>query len=298
MTGVSVIIPTYDRADRVTRAVSSVLDQTYADFELLVVDDGSGDGTIRALRPFLDRIRLIRHARNCGVSAARNTGIRASRAPLVAFLDSDDRWLPEKLESQVRFFRERPGVVACQTQEIWVRGGRRVNPARRHLKPSGDIFALSLERCLVSPSAVMLCRCVLDEVGLFDESLPVCEDYDLWLRIACRHPIHLIDRELLVREGGHPDQLSARGPGMDRYRIQALIKVLRCGSLSVSQEQAAQEALRRKSRIYAEGCLKRGRNREGRFYTTLPDRIGRGESFPFPPPEHDSVWDETGRPGG
>ena len=285
MTWVSVIIPTYDRAERVTRAVSSVLAQTYTDFELIVVDDGSGDATLRSLTPFRDRIRLLRHGRNRGVSTARNTGIRASSAPLVAFLDSDDRWFPEKLQVQTRFFLENPDAQACQTQEIWVRHGRRVNPARRHLKPSGNIFEPSLERCLVSPSAVMLRRSLLDEVGLFDESLPVCEDYDLWLRIACRHPIHLIDRELLVREGGHPDQLSARGPGLDRYRIQALVGVLRSARLSASQARAALEALRRKSRIYAEGCLKRGRNREGGYYQTLPDRIARGERFPFPPPE-------------
>jgi len=297
MTEASVIIPTYDRADRVTRAVSSVLAQTYPDFELIVVDDGSEDETLPALRPFLDRIRLIRHERNLGVSAARNAGIRASRAPLVAFLDSDDRWLPEKLEVQARFFREHPDALACQTQEIWVRRGRRVNPASRHLKPSGDIFEPSLERCLVSPSAVMLRRSLLDEVGLFDESLPVCEDYDLWLRIACRHPIHLIDKELLVREGGHPDQLSARGPGMDRYRIQALVGVIRSGRLSNSQGRAALDTLRRKSRIYAEGCLKRGRHREGRYYQTLADRIERGERFPFPPPEHEAGWAEEETPG-
>jgi glycosyltransferase involved in cell wall biosynthesis len=296
MTEVSVIIPTYNRADRVTIAVSSVLAQTYTDFELIVVDDGSRDETMGALGPFLELIRVIRHERNLGVSAARNAGIRASRARFVSFLDSDDRWLPEKLEVQARFFQDQPEAVACQTQEIWIRGGRRVNPALRHLKPSGDIFEPSLERCLVSPSAVMLRRSLLEEVGLFNESLPVCEDYDLWLRIACRHPIHLIDRELLVREGGHPDQLSARGPGMDRYRIQALVGVLRSGRLSASQGRAALDALRRKSHIYAEGCLKRGRRAEGRYYQTLADRVAQGERFPFHPPEHETGGEKDGPP--
>lgn len=285
MSAVSVIIPTYDRADRVTQAVSSVLAQTYTDFELIVVDDGSRDETPGALATFADRIHMIRHEKNLGVSAARNTGIRASSGAFIAFLDSDDRWLTEKLEVQERFFREHPDAQACQTQEIWMRRGRRVNPARRHLKPTGDVFEPSLERCLVSPSAVMLRRGILDEVGLFDESLPVCEDYDLWLRIACCHPIHLIDRELLVREGGHADQLSAQGPGMDRYRVQSLVGLLRSGRLSASQGRVAMDALRRKSRIYANGCVKRGRRREGQYYRNLPDRIARGEDFPFPPGE-------------
>jgi len=285
MSRVSVIIPTYNRSDRVPAAVASVLEQSTRGTEVLVVDDGSSDRTDEALQPFEDRIRLLRHDRNRGVSAARNTGIRASSAPLVAFLDSDDRWLPGKLEAQVRFFREHPRAVACQTREIWVRHGRRVNPARRHLKPSGDVFEPSLERCLVSPSAVMLRRVLLDEVGLFDETLPVCEDYDLWLRIGCRYPIHLIEEDLLVREGGHPDQLSSSGPGMDRYRIRSLAGLLQSGLLSETQAEAAQRELARKCRIYGEGCLKRGRPEEGRYFLGLPGLLARGGPFPPRPPE-------------
>jgi glycosyltransferase involved in cell wall biosynthesis len=283
MSLVSVIIPTYNRSDRVPTAVASVLRQTFRDMEVLVVDDGSSDGTHEALQPFEDRILVLRHDRNRGVSAARNTGIRASTAPLVAFLDSDDRWLPGKLEAQVRFFRDHPQAVACQTREVWIRHGRRVNPARRHLKPSGDVFLPSLERCLVSPSAVMLRRPLLEEVGLFDETLPVCEDYDLWLRIGCRYPIHLIEEDLLVREGGHPDQLSAGGPGMDRYRIRSLTGILQSGLLNEAQAEAAQRALARKCRIYGEGCLKRGRGEEGRYYLALPGLLARGRSVPVPP---------------
>ncbi len=279
VSAVSVVIPTYNRADRVSRAVASVIEQPAADTEILVVDDGSRDDTVRALAPFADRIRLLRHPDNRGVSAARNTGIRASRAPLIAFLDSDDRWLPGKLAAQLGFFEEHPLSVACQTQEIWMRHGRRANPGRKHLKPSGDIFEASLERCLVSPSAVMLRRSLLDEVGSFDEDLPVCEDYDLWLRISCRHPIHLIDEPLLVREGGHPDQLSASRPGMDRYRIRSMARLVRSGLLSPIQREAALAALRRKCRIYGQGCLKRGREDEGRAVLALPDRLASA----FPP---------------
>ncbi len=265
---VSVVIPTFNRAEKVVTAVASVLGQTVPAREILVVDDGSEDHTREVLEPFLGRITLIRHPLNLGVSAARNTGIRSGKAPLVAFLDSDDRWLPGKLEVQEAFFRENPGAVACQTQEIWFRHGRRVNPARRHLKPSGDIFLASLERCLVSPSSVMLRRSLLAEVGIFDESLPVCEDYDLWLRISRRHQIHLIESFHVVREGGHADQLSASGPGMDRYRIRALVNLLR-GPLTAAQRLSVERELERKCRIYGRGCIKRGRVREGLEYLRL-----------------------------
>ncbi len=219
MAAVSVVIPTFNRAQKVVRAISSVLSQTFTDVEIIVVDDGSTDGTKKEVEQFDDFVTYVAHSSNLGVSAARNTGIKVSGAPLVAFLDSDDHWLPEKLAAQVGFFDEHPEAVACQTEELWIRNGRRVNPMKKHLKPSGDIFEPSLKLCLVSPSAVMLKRSLLDEVGFFDEDLPVCEDYDLWLRISCRYPIHLIKEALVVKEGGHPDQLSVRHKGMDRFRI-------------------------------------------------------------------------------
>jgi glycosyltransferase involved in cell wall biosynthesis len=277
---VTVVIPTFNRADKVKTAVASVLEQTVPAREIVVVDDGSEDNTLEVLEPFSGRITVLKHSRNLGVSAARNTGIRAGDASLVAFLDSDDRWLPRKLEAQTSFFRENPGAVACQTQEIWVRGGRRVNPARKHLKRSGDIFQASLKRCLVSPSAVVLRRSLLDEVGLFDETLPVCEDYDLWLRVSCRHPVHLIDAFHLVREGGRPDQLSARGPGMDRYRVRAILKLLREEKLTSTQRLAAEEELSRKCSIYGRGCIKRGRVEEGLQYLRLGARRGRPDLTP------------------
>ncbi|MEJ2726191.1 MAG: glycosyltransferase family A protein [Deltaproteobacteria bacterium] len=289
---VSVIIPTFNRARLVVRAIASVLSQTYKDFETIVVDDGSSDGTEGALAPFAQRIRYHAHTSNRGVSAARNTGIRLSCGPLIAFLDSDDYWLPGKLRSQVAFFRHRLDAQACQTEEIWIRNGRRMNPKKRHLKPSGDIFFPSLKLCLVSPSAVMLRRPLLDSVGLFDEDLPACEDYDLWLRIACRHPVHLLRECLVVKEGGREDQLSLRYRGMDRFRIKALVKLLRSGLLNEGQCQSVLEELAVKCRIYGRGCLKRGRLEEGAFYLGLPTRLELPRSFPFRPhgaPLHDTA---------
>ena len=274
MAEVSVIIPTYNRAQKTARAISSVLYQTFTDYEIIVVDDGSNDHTAEILSLFEPYLTLLVHGENRGVSAARNTGIRATSAPLVAFLDSDDYWMPGKLALQAAFFGAHPEAVACQTQEQWIRKGRRVNPAKKHRKPGGWIFEPSLRLCLVSPSAAMVRRDLLDEVGLFDENLPVCEDYDLWLRISCRYPIHLLDRELVIKEGGAPDQLSSSMPGMDRYRIHAMAKLLQGGGLTVEQARAVLAELTAKCRIYGKGCLKRGRKVEGKQYLQLPGTLG------------------------
>jgi glycosyltransferase involved in cell wall biosynthesis len=273
MASVSVIIPTYNRARKVGRAVASVLDQTFVDYELIVVDDGSTDHTAQILSLFHPPIIRLVHEKNKGVSAARNTGIRASRGPLVAFLDSDDYWLPQKLAVQTSFFKAHPEAVACQTGETWIRNGLRVNPKKRHLKPSGNIFVPSLKLCLVSPSAVMMKRFLFDEVGLFDEALPVCEDYDLWLRVSCRYPVYLLHKELVVKEGGAPDQLSKSRTGMDRFRIQSMKEIIESGRLDPKQFDAALGELKAKCRIYGQGCIKRGRNEEGNYYLDLPRRL-------------------------
>jgi len=269
---VAVILPTYNRAWCLAEAVESVLAQRFGDFELIVVDDGSTDDTPAVLSRYEGRVRTIRQE-NRGVSAARNRGIAASRSPLVAFLDSDDLWLPGKLARQVAFFDEHPEAAICQTGEIWVRNGRRVNPGLRHRKPSGWIFEPSLELCLVSPSAVMARRGLFAEVGLFDETLPACEDYDLWLRVSLRHPVFLLPEPGVVKRGGHADQLS-RGWGLDRHRVRAIEKILRTERLTPGQRAAAVRVLQRKCRIYAEGCRKRGRPEEAEAYERLARRFG------------------------
>jgi GT2 family glycosyltransferase len=168
--------------------------------------------------------------------------------------------------------------MICQTEEIWIRRGVRVNPKRRHRKPSGWIFEASLGLCLVSPSAVMMRRELFDAVGLFDEELPACEDYDLWLRVSARYPIHLIEDPLVVKRGGHPDQLS-RQHSLDRYRIQSLGKILRSGSLSPEQSRSATTKLREKCAIYAAGCHKRGKVREAEAFEALAERYRRPTDF-------------------
>ena len=264
---VSVIIPTFDRGGFLEEAVDSVLAQTFTDFELVVVDDGSTDDTRERLQRFGRRVTCV-HQPNRGVSAARNTGVARSSGDLIALLDSDDLWRPAKLARQVAFFEDHPEAQICQTEEIWIRRGQRVNPRKRHRKPSGWIFEPSLALCLVSPSAVMMRRGLLEAAGGFDESLPACEDYDLWLRISRHSPIHLIDDPLVVKRGGHTGQLSA-APGLDRYRIRVLDKILATEDLTPSQYRAAADMLQQKCRIYAAGCRKRGRANEAHTYETL-----------------------------
>jgi glycosyltransferase involved in cell wall biosynthesis len=278
---VSVIIPTFNRAQKVVKAISSVLDQTFKDSEIIVVDDGSEDETHLAVSKFKNLVKYKAHTSNLGVSAARNSGIRLSRAPFVSFLDSDDYWLPKKLYEQVDYFEKHPQAKICQTEEIWIRNGKRVNPKNKHKKPSGDIFIPSLKLCLVSPSAVMLKRSLLDDVGVFDESLPACEDYDLWLRIACRYPIYLIKKSLVVKVGGSDDQLSSKYKGMDKFRIKALEKLIKSDYLNEVQLQAVMEELSRKCSIFGNGCLKRGKNEEGRYYLSLPKKLKRSTGLVY-----------------
>ncbi len=266
---VSVVIPAYNRRDMLQEAVDTVLAQTYADLELIVVDDGSSDDTTSVLTPYGDAVTLLTQ-KNRGVSAARNLGVSRAKGSYVAFLDSDDLWLPDKLKRQVAFFKEHPTALVCQTEEIWIKNGRRINPAKKHQKPSGMIFLPSLELCLVSPSAVMINKSFFLKMGGFDESLPACEDYDLWLRISCRHPIYLIDEPLVIKRGGHADQLSA-APGLDKFRIHALQKIIESPDPTPEMREAAVSVLIKKCRIYAQGCAKRNKTAEAQKY----DRIAR-----------------------
>ncbi|MDZ7833165.1 MAG: glycosyltransferase [Desulfobacterales bacterium] len=269
---VSVIIPTFNRAWAVGKAIDSVLFQDYPNFELIVVDDGSIDQTRSLLSAYQSWIVYI-HQPNQGVSAARNRGIAAASGDLIAFLDSDDYWLPGKLSEQVAFFNAHPDALICQTEEVWIRNGRRVNPRRRHQKPAGDIFIPSLELCLVSPSAVMAKKALFVEIGGFDENLPACEDYDLWLRVSSQYPVHLIEKPLIVKQGGHADQLS-RQPGLDKYRIFAIEKILAGRLLTDEKYSAAVRALKEKCEIYAAGCRKRGKNGEADYYWGLSRQYG------------------------
>jgi len=270
---ISCVIPTWNRAERVADAVRSALEQDWPAKELIIIDDGSTDETAFRLRPFLGpSVRYERQA-HTGVSAARNRGIAQAQGEWIALLDSDDQWLPGKLTRQMQFFREQPEFLIGQTEEIWIRNGRRVNPMKKHRKYGGWIFEQCLPLCIVSPSAVMMRRELFEKVGTFDEALPACEDYDLWLRVSARYPIGLVGEPLTIKYGGHADQLSRTAKYLDRYRIRALEKLLGTGELTPEQYRLALAELRRKCKVYGEGCLKRGREDEGRRVLALPGRF-------------------------
>lgn len=271
---VSVVIPTHDRAGRVLQAVRSVLAQTRRADEIIVVDDGSTDGTAEQIRtafaPQLEAggVRLI-WQRNAGVSAARNRGIEAATQPWIALLDSDDLWRPEKLERQFALIEgclaagDEVTLVHCD--EIWIRRGNQVLQGRKHEKGGGRIFLRCLPLCAISPSAAVFRREVFEALGGFDESLPACEDYDLWLRWTARHSVHFVAEALVVKHGGHEDQLSRRFPVMDRFRARALSNLLRSDAarhLGVEERAATVAMLEQKVAIVAQGARRRGRHAE------------------------------------
>ena len=255
MISISVIIPSYNRAHLLPRCLNSVISQEYAPVEIIVVDDGSTDSTRDLLKRSYPGIRLITQV-NKGVSAARNVGISAAKGDWLAFLDSDDTWFPGKLRRQAQTIETSPDSNIVHTDEIWIRNGVRVNPQRKHKKHGGSIFKYCLPLCAISPSSVMIHSRVFDRVGLFDETLPVCEDYDLWLRICARMPVSFIPEPLITKYGGHSDQLSTRYRGMDRYRIRSIDRVLNEVELETSDRRAAINTMVSKIRIYLNGARK------------------------------------------
>lgn len=261
---VSVILPTYNRAWTLKDAVDTVLSQNYPNIEVIIIDDGSEDNTQELLRAYKDKIVVLTQE-NSGVSAARNAGIKKSKGEFIALLDSDDAWDKRKISCQVEFFKQNPDALICQTEEIWIRNGKRVNPKAKHKKPSGMIFEPSLNLCLVSPSAVMMRRELFEIKGYFNEAFTVCEDYDLWLRVSSTLPIFLIDKPYTIKKGGHEDQLS-NFHSQDKFRIQSLIHLIDSNTLTQDQAEKAKKVLKKKCSIYGNGCIKRGKKEEGEYY--------------------------------
>lgn len=268
---VAVIIPTFNRAHLLPRAINSVLSQTWRDFKLFVIDDGSTDGTpdLPILKNPDSRLQYFYYPENRGVSHARNFGVKQTSSPWIAFLDSDDEWLPQKIEKQMALAAAHPDNALNQTKEFWIRNGKRVNPPKTHEKSAGDLFAPSLRRCMITPSSVMLKRGLFLETGGFNESLVACEDYDLWLKITCRYPVGLVDEYLLRRYGGHGDQLSATVPVLDRFRIASILDLLRRDCLTCEQRISAKLRLIELATIVAEGYKKHGNPAEYDYYQKI-----------------------------
>lgn len=265
---VTVIIPTYNRVHTLARALDSVFQQTLQPVAIIVVDDGSDDDTERFIRNRYPNVVYCRQE-NRGVSSARNHGVVKSQSQWVAFLDSDDEWMPQKLAKQMQALQHDPGHQLVHCNEIWIRRGVRVNPHHKHAKSGGYIFERCLPLCVISPSAVVMKKALFQQVGGFDESLPACEDYDLWLRICCQHSVLYLEEPLLRKYGGHEDQLSRKHWGMDRFRVTALQKLLESAVLSDEQYSAAREILLQKLAILHAGARKRGNEKLCQFCTGL-----------------------------
>jgi glycosyltransferase involved in cell wall biosynthesis len=257
---ISVVIPVHDRAAMLAEALESVRVQSCPADEIIVVDDGSTDESAAAAEA-VPGVRVLRQSR-LGVAAARNAGIRHSTGELIAFLDSDDLWHWDKLAIQADFMERNPGIVFSHTDEIWIRKGRRVNPPARYRKRGGDVLEACLDVCSIAASTVMARRSLFDEVGLFDETLPACEDYDLWLRTACCHRVGYIERALATRREGHAGQLSHTIPHLDEYRIRALVKLLEKGNVARGRIDSVVSALLDKTRIVLNGLEKANRPAE------------------------------------
>jgi glycosyltransferase involved in cell wall biosynthesis len=277
---VSIILPTYNRAHYLGRALESVLSQTYSNWECRIIDDGSTDDTEEVLAGFDDPRIHYRRQENQGVSGARNTGIAECRGEVMALLDSDDEWLPDKLGKQLSYM-DAHGYDICQTEEIWYRGGKRVNQPARYAKPEGWFFEAALEMCLISPSCTMFTRAAWEVMGPFDTAMPSCEDYDMWLRACLHFPVGLVPEPLTLKHGGRPDQLSVCVPCADLHRIRALVKILQSRKLDEKKRQLALESLERKVAIYMQGCEKRGKKGEAERIWTLFCIVREGKEIPL-----------------
>jgi glycosyltransferase involved in cell wall biosynthesis len=248
---ISVIIPTYNRYGVLKRALESVFSQTYPPFEVIVVDDGSDDATSQIQDDF-PTIRYF-YQKNSGVSSARNLGIEKSSCEWIAFLDSDDEWHKDKLHEQLNFHKQNPEILISYTDEKWIRNGCEVKVPKKFAKVGGRIFGDCLSHCIIAPSATLIHKSLLNVVGLFDETLEVCEDYDLWLRVALAHKIGLVDKKLIIKYGGDADQLSMKYWGMDRFRVQALEKIL---EQKESSNVLIVQTLLKKYKLLLKGAIK------------------------------------------
>lgn len=267
---ISVIIPTYNRDRFLQRAIDSVCRQTWSCSEIIVVDDGSTDNTKKLLSISAKKSKIplvVLSTKNQGVAAARNLGIRQAKYEFLAFLDSDDHWNRKKIEIQFQELVGQNNFLISHTKEKWLRRGVHLNQKKKHIPRHGDIFGHCLELCAVGASTVMLRRELLEHVGLFDEQMRCCEDYDLWLRVSSRHEFLLIDAPLTIKEGGRKDQLSyIHRIGMDERRIYSIKKLLDTGQLCPDRYEKAMAEFERKINVFANGCLKHNKEKLGEKY--------------------------------
>jgi len=264
----SVIIPTYNRRNYLKIAIESILAQDFKSYELIIVDDGSKDGTDAYLKQLgYDKYCRYVYQENKGPAAARNSGIRKAKGEYICFLDSDDRFVHYKLSVAHEYIQEHPDYRIFHTEELWYRDGSYLAQKECHAKPEGHCFEQALSLCCVSLSTAVVHQSVFDTVGMFDETFHSCEDYDFWLRALQMFPIKLIPQYLTIKDGGRKDQQSQKYFGMDRFRVAAIQKVL--PTLDDTLKEKALHELITKGTIYAKGARKRGKQSEADSYVAI-----------------------------
>ncbi len=289
---VSVVIPNWNRRTLLSEAVRSVLLQSFGNLELIVADDGSTDGSLQGLGPLSadPRLRVITPPRSGMPGAVRNRGVAAARGPLIAFLDSDDIWLPEKLERQLDLMESLPGVRLVHGREVWLRGEKIVSQKGQRHERAGDVFADALEKCMIGPSTVLMEKSLFEESGGFREDMEIAEDYELWLRITDRYPVGYLQEPCIVKRAGEWEQLSEKYGQIEKFRLEGLLHLVESRSFGDAGHRLQAEAvLSRKCSIYAAGCRKRGRTAEAELFESIAARhraaVGSGgaaETAPLP----------------
>lgn len=271
---VSVIIPVYNRYELLKEAVSTVMGQSFTDFELIVVDDGSTDMTSTIQLYYKKDPRFIykKIEHNGMPGFVRNTGVKEAKGTYLAFLDSDDLWMKSKLEKQVQFLKSNPGIRLVHTRERWIRSGKEISQKGQNYQRSGMIFSDALVKCIIGPSTVVLEKELFLETGGFREDLEIAEDYELWLKVTDRNEAGYIDEPLITKRAGHGEQLSGKYGQIEIFRIRALYDLVEAKYFTGPHLKQARQELARKSRIYAAGCRKRGRYEEGARYEKLARR--------------------------
>lgn len=264
----SIVIPTFNRKPFLRKAIDSVINQSFKDWELIITDDGSMDETEDLVKNYKDQRIKYFYQENKGVANARNNCIKKSNGEYICPLDSDDWWHEDKLKIQTEYFKKYPQYKIFHTQELWYRNGTLLNQKKKHEKPNQIIFPQCLKLCCVSISTAIIHKTIFDELGLFDETLPACEDYDFWLRVSLKYPVLLIDKPLTLKDGGRPDQLSSQH-GLEKYRIIALEKFMKTDYLNDAQKAMINNELTEKIKIYLNGCVKRNKREETEYYSNL-----------------------------
>lgn len=249
---ITAIIPTFNREQFILKAIKSIQNQTVQVDEIIVIDDGSTDRTKDILKN-LDITYIFQ--KNKGVSAARNKGIQNAKNDWIAFLDSDDTWHETKIEKQINFHQQNVPILISHTNELWKRNDKIIHQKKHQNKPSGFCFLDNLSACKIGPSTLMIHKNIFNQIGIFDENLRVCEDYDLWLRISKNFEIGYLDEKLITKHAGHDNQLSFTTFAIDQYRIQALEK-----HLHSQYKEDVQKELIKKTELILKGARKHKNN--------------------------------------